>query len=146
MSYKKKLRVRLIFFGLTLLFFSSVLIGFAFKEGIEFYRVPTQILKEPPSPSTKLRMGGLVEIGSLVHLGDFRIRFYVTDTLNRIEVTYDGPLPDLFSEGEGVVVQGNYNGTTFEAVQVLAKHDETYMPKEIIKALEKEGIYLKINP
>ena len=146
MSYKKKLRIRLIVSGLILLFFSCVLIGFAFKEGIEFYRVPTQILKDPPSPSTKLRMGGLVEKGSLVQLGDLRIRFFVTDTLNRIEVTYDGPLPDLFSEGEGVVVQGNYNGKTFEAVQVLAKHDETYMPKEIIKSLEKEGIYLKINP
>ena len=146
MSYKKKLRVRLIFFGLTLLFFSSVLIGFAFREGIEFYRVPTQIIKDPPSVYTKLRMGGIVEQGSLVRLGDLKIRFFVTDTLNRIEVVYDGPLPDLFSEGEGVVVLGNFDGRSFKAVQVLAKHDETYMPKEVIKSLEKEGIYLKTNP
>ena len=135
MSYKKKLRVRLIFFGLTLLFFSSVLIGFAFREGIEFYRVPTQILKDPPNGYTKLRMGGIVEKGSLVRLGDLKIRFFVTDTL-----------PDLFSEGEGVVVLGNFDGRSFKAVQVLAKHDETYMPKEVIKSLEKEGIYLETNP
>ena len=146
MSYKKKLRVRLIFFGLTLLFFSSALIGFAFREGIEFYRVPTQILKDPPNVYTKLRMGGIVEQGSLVRLGDLKIRFFVTDTLNKIEVVYDGPLPDLFSEGEGVVVVGNFDGISFQALQVLAKHDETYMPKEVIKSLEKEGIYFKTSP
>ena len=146
MSYKKKLRVRLIFFGLTLLFFSSVLIGFAFREGIEFYRVPTQILRDPPNVHTKLRMGGIVEQGSLVRLGDLKIRFFVTDTLNKIEVIYDGLLPDLFSEGEGVVVVGNFDGISFQALQVLAKHDETYMPKEVIKSLEKEGIYFKTSP
>ena len=132
--------------GLALLFFSSVLIGFAFREGIEFYRVPTQILKDPPSLSTKLRMGGLVEKDSLVRLGDLKISFFVTDTLNRVEVLYDGPLPDLFAEGEGVVVLGNFDGKIFNAIQVLAKHDETYMPKEIIKSLKKEGIYLKPGP
>ena len=69
-------------------------------------------MKDPPSVYTKLRMGGVVEKGSVVRFGDLKIRFFVTDTLNKIEVVYDGPLPDLFSEGEGVVV-GNFDGKIF---------------------------------
>ena len=87
-------------------------------------------------------MGGLVEKGSVSRLEDSKIMFGVTDTINSINVYYKGILPDLFAEGQGVVVLGTFNGQSFEAVQVLAKHDETYMPKEVIKSLEKEGIYL----
>ena len=87
-------------------------------------------------------MGGLVGNNSVNRLENSKISFYVTDTINSIKVFYDGVLPDLFSEGQGVVVLGTFNGEFFEAVQVLAKHDETYMPKEIVKSLEKEGIYI----
>ena len=142
LSYKKKLRIRIIFVGLFFLLISSIFLGFAFREGIEFYKVPSQILQSPPSASVKLRMGGLVEKGSVKRLEDSKIIFGVTDTVNSINVYYKGILPDLFSEGQGVVVLGTFNGQSFEAVQVLAKHDETYMPKEVIKSLEKEGIYL----
>jgi cytochrome c-type biogenesis protein CcmE len=142
LSYKKKLRIRIIFVGLFFLLISSVFLGFAFREGIEFYKVPSQILQSPPKASVKLRMGGLVEKGSVKRLEDSKIIFGVTDTVNSINVYYEGILPDLFSEGQGVVVLGTFNGQSFEAVQVLAKHDETYMPKEVIKSLEKEGIYL----
>ena len=142
LSYKKKLRIRIIFVGLFFLLISSVFLGFAFKEGIEFYKVPTQILQSPPNASLKIRMGGLVEKGSVKRLEDSKIIFVVTDTVNSINVYYEGILPDLFSEGQGVVVLGTFNGQSFEAMQVLAKHDEKYMPKEVIKSLEKEGIYL----
>ena len=142
LSYKKKLRIRIIFVGLFFLLVSSIFLGFAFREGIEFYKVPSQILQSPPKGSVKLRMGGLVEKGSINRLEDSKIIFGVTDTVNSINVYYEGILPDLFSEGQGVVVLGTFNGQSFEAVQVLAKHDETYMPKEVIKSLEKEGIYL----
>ena len=142
LSYKKKLRIRIIFVGLFFLLISSVFLGFAFREGIEFYKVPSQILRSPPKASVKLRMGGLVEKGSINRLEDSKIIFGVTDTVNTINVYYTGILPDLFAEGQGVVVLGTFNGQSFEAVQVLAKHDETYMPKEVIKSLEKEGIYL----
>ncbi len=142
LSYKKKLRIRIIFVGLFFLLISSVFLGFAFREGIEFYKVPTQILQSPPDASVKIRMGGLVEKGSVKRLEDSKIIFVVTDTVNSINVYYEGILPDLFSEGQGVVVLGTFNGQSFEAVQVLAKHDEKYMPKEVIKSLEKEGIYL----
>ena len=142
LSYKKKLRIRIIFVGLFFLLISSVFLGFAFREGIEFYKVPTQILKSPPKASVKIRMGGLVEKGSVKRLEDSKIIFVVTDTVNSINVYYEGILPDLFSEGQGVVVLGTFNGQSFEAMQVLAKHDEKYMPKEVIKSLEKEGIYL----
>ena len=142
LSYKKKLRIRIIFVGLFFLLISSVFLGFAFREGIEFYKVPSQILLSPPKAAVKLRMGGLVEKGSVKRLEDSKIIFRVTDTVNSINVYYEGILPDLFSEGLGVVVLGTFNGQSFEAVQVLAKHDETYMPKEVIKSLEREGIYL----
>ena len=142
LSYKKKLRIRIIFVGLFFLLISSVFLGFAFREGIEFYKVPTQILKSPPKASVKIRMGGLVEKGSVKRLEDSKIIFVVTDTVNSINVYYEGILPDLFSEGQGVVVLGTFNGQSFEAMQVLAKHDEKYMPKEVIKSLEREGIYL----
>ena len=142
LSYKKKLRIRIIFVGLFFLLISSIFLGFAFREGIEFYKVPSQILKSPPKAAVKLRMGGLVEKGSINRLEDSKIIFGVTDTVNSINVYYKGILPDLFAEGQGVVVLGTFNGQSFEAVQVLAKHDETYMPKEVIKSLEKEGIYL----
>ena len=142
LSYKKKLRIRIIFVGLFFLLISSIFLGFAFREGIEFYKVPSQILQSPPKGSVKLRMGGLVEKGSINRLEDSKIIFGVTDTVNSINVYYTGILPDLFAEGQGVVVLGTFNGQSFEAIQVLAKHDETYMPKEVIKSLEKEGIYL----
>ena len=142
LSYKKKLRIRIIFVGLFFLLISSVFLGFAFREGIEFYKVPTQILQSPLNASVKIRMGGLVEKGSVKRLEDSKIIFVVTDTVNSINVYYEGILPDLFSEGQGVVVLGTFNGQSFEAMQVLAKHDEKYMPKEVIKSLEKEGIYL----
>ena len=142
LSYKKKLRIRIIFVGLFFLLISSVFLGFAFREGIEFYKVPSQILQSPPDASVKIRMGGLVEKGSVKRLEDSKIIFVVTDTVNSINVYYEGILPDLFSEGQGVVVLGTFNGQSFEAMQVLAKHDEKYMPKEVIKSLEKEGIYL----
>ena len=142
LSYKKKLRIRIIFVGLFFLLISSIFLGFAFREGIEFYKVPSQILRSPPKASVKLRMGGLVEKGSINRLEDSKIIFGVTDTVNSINVYYKGILPDLFAEGQGVVVLGTFNGQSFEAVQVLAKHDETYMPKEVIKSLEREGIYL----
>ncbi len=142
LSYKKKLRIRIIFVGLFFLLISSVFLGFAFREGIEFYKVPSQILQSPPNASVKIRMGGLVEKGSVKRLEDSKIIFVVTDTVNSINVYYEGILPDLFSEGQGVVVLGTFNGQSFEAMQVLAKHDEKYMPKEVIKSLEKEGIYL----
>ena len=142
LSYKKKLRIRIIFVGLFFLLISSIFLGFAFREGIEFYKVPSQILKSPPKAAVKLRMGGLVEKGSINRLEDSKIIFGVTDTVNSINVYYKGILPDLFAEGQGVVVLGTFNGQSFEAVQVLAKHDETYMPKEVIKSLENELIYL----
>ena len=142
LSYKKKLRIRIIFVSLFFLLISSIFLGFAFREGIEFYKVPSQILKSPPKAAVKLRMGGLVEKGSINRLENSKIIFGVTDTVNSINVYYKGILPDLFAEGQGVVVLGTFNGQSFEAVQVLAKHDETYMPKEVIKSLEKEGIYL----
>ena len=135
-------RIRIIFVSLFFLLISSIFLGFAFREGIEFYKVPSQILKSPPKAAVKLRMGGLVEKGSIDRLEDSKIIFGVTDTVNSINFYYKGIIQDLFAEGQGVVVLGTFNGQSFEAVQVLAKHDETYMPKEVIKSLEKEGIYL----
>ncbi len=102
---------------------------------------PRQILAEPPQPSEVFRIGGLVEEGSIVRGEGETIRFSVTDGGASVPVTYAGVLPDLFSENEGMVGTGSYINGVFEATEILAKHDETYMPAEVIDALKEQGVY-----
>jgi cytochrome c-type biogenesis protein CcmE len=93
-------------------------------------------------PGTRFRLGGLVEKGSLVRGQGTRITFTITDTDKKMPVTYEGVLPDLFREGQGVVAEGKLTaGGIFEADTVLAKHDENYMPKEVADALKKKGVW-----
>ena len=120
---------------------STALIGYAMRDGINFFRAPTQILAEPPQPSEVFRIGGLVEEGSIVRGEGETIRFSVTDGGASVPVTYAGVLPDLFSENEGMVGTGSYVNGVFEATEILAKHDETYMPAEVIDALKEQGVY-----
>jgi cytochrome c-type biogenesis protein CcmE len=116
------------------------LVLYALSGSIVFFNSPTDIVEKHPGPNIRIRLGGLVKQGSVVHGTDLRIRFDVTDGKSDIPVQFQGVVPDLFREGQGVVAEGTLasNGT-FNADTVLAKHDERYMPKEVVDALKKSG-------
>jgi cytochrome c-type biogenesis protein CcmE len=139
---KKKRRIQLIVFAFVLLAGSAALIGYAFQDGINFFRSPSQVVSDPPRASEVFRIGGLVEKGTLVRGQSETITFKVTDTNKSVPVSYKGVLPDLFAEGAGMVGTGSMQGDTFVATEILAKHDETYMPKEVVDALKEQGVYV----
>ena len=138
---KKKRRIQVIVVAAVALLLSTALIGYAMRDGINFFRSPSQVAAAPPGPEETFRIGGLVEEGSLVRGEGTEIAFRVTDGGASIPVTYRGVLPDLFGEGQGMVGTGSMQGGTFVATEILAKHDETYMPKEVIDALKEQGVY-----
>jgi cytochrome c-type biogenesis protein CcmE len=140
-NLKKRRRVQVIVLAFVALAISTGLIGYAMRDGINFFRSPTEVLAEPPAETELFRIGGLVEVGSLVRGEGETISFNVTDGGAVVPVTYTGILPDLFEEGQGMVGQGRYINGTFEAVEILAKHDETYMPKEVVDVLKEQGVW-----
>jgi cytochrome c-type biogenesis protein CcmE len=112
----------------------------AMKDSIVFFHSPTEVAEEHLAPGKRMRIGGLVKPGSLKHIDKLNITFDVTDGKNDIPVRYKGLVPDLFREGQGVVAEGALApGGTFVADTVLAKHDERYMPREVVDALKKAG-------
>ena len=141
MPLKKKRRIQVIVLAVVALALSTALIGYAMRDGISFFRSPSQIVAEPPTPSEVFRIGGLVEEGTVVRGEGETVSFRVTDGGASIPVTFTGILPDLFAENQGMVGQGRYVDGTFQATEILAKHDETYMPAEVIDALKEQGVY-----
>jgi len=125
--------------GLLVLGVATVLILNAFQSNLVFFFTPTQVVSGEVPQGRSFRIGGMVEDGSLVRENDgLTVRFIVTDTAKSVPVTYKGILPDLFKEGKGAVAQGKLNADgTFVASEVLAKHDENYMPPEAAEALAK---------
>ncbi|MGA9250972.1 MAG: cytochrome c maturation protein CcmE [Roseobacter sp.] len=140
-NLKKQRRIQVIGLATVALILATVLIGYAMRDGINFFRAPTQILAEPPAPNEVFRIGGLVSEGSIVRGQGETIRFSVTDGNGVVPVTYTGVLPDLFEENQGMVGTGRYINGVFEAHEILAKHDETYMPAEVVDALKAQGVY-----
>ena len=140
---KKKRRIQMVVVGLVLMASAAILMGVAFKDGIEFFRSPTQVAEEMPGPDERFRLGGLVKEGSWVQ-GDTHT-FVITDTNEEITVSYSGIMPDLFDEGQGTIATGQLVNGQFVATEVLAKHDESYMPAEVIDALKEQGIYVEPN-
>ncbi len=140
-TLKKRRRVQIILVAVAALVVSTALIGYAMRDGINFFRSPSQVIAEPPSPTEVFRIGGLVEEGSIVRGQGETVRFVVTDGGESVPVAFTGVLPDLFSENEGMVGTGRYVNGVFEATEILAKHDETYMPKEVMDALKEQGVY-----
>ena len=106
------------------------------QDNILFFYTPSEILQKDLKKDEKVRLGGLVEENSITR-NDTKINFTITDLKQTMEVTYEGILPDLFREGQGVIVKGYLQNNIFEATEVLAKHDENYMPPEIKKKLKK---------
>jgi cytochrome c-type biogenesis protein CcmE len=140
-NLKKQRRIQIIVVAVIALVLSTTLIGYALRDGINFFRAPSQIVADPPAPSEVFRIGGLVEEGSIRRGEGMTIRFSVTDGGAVIPVTFTGVLPDLFEENQGMVGTGRYVNGVFEATEILAKHDETYMPKEVVDALKEQGVY-----
>ncbi len=135
-SNKKRMRTIFVSCGITVLLVTTTILLIAFRSGIEFYKSPTQLL-EVKDASIRLRVGGLVLRGSVENTG-FNNSFVITDGNNEVEVQFVGVLPDLFAEGRGVIVRGQFKDNVFIASQVLAKHDEKYMPRELEKTLNED--------
>ena len=142
-SLKKQRRIQVIAIMAVALILSTFLIGYALRDGINFFRSPTQVVEDPPSSSEVFRIGGLVEVGSLVRGQGETIQFVVTDGGASVPAIYSGVLPDLFEENQGMVGMGRLINGVFEATEILAKHDENYMPTEVIDALKAQGVYVE---
>ena len=128
-SNKKRMRIIFISFGIFVLLVTTITLLIAFRSGIEFYKSPSQLL-ELKDDTVRLRVGGMVVRNSVQRSGVDNL-FVITDGTNEVKVQYTGVLPDLFAEGRGVIVRGKLKNNVFIASQVLAKHDEKYMPREI---------------
>lgn len=137
---RKQRRLALIAGGLMVLMIAAILILGALKESIVFFHSPSDLVDKHVGPGSRVRLGGLVESGSLVREANLNVRFRVTDGSRTVAVAYQGVLPDLFREGQGVIAEGALDaGGIFRADTVLAKHDENYMPKDVADALKKQG-------
>lgn len=139
---RKQKRLAVIGGGLALLAAAAGLVLFALRQEIVFFRTPSDITEQHISAGTRLRLGGLVETGSVVRGQGTKVTFAVTDTIKSVKVSYNGILPDLFREGQGVVAEGTLTPDgAFTADTVLAKHDENYMPKEVADSLKEKGVW-----
>ena len=137
---RRQTRLTLILVALGLLGFAVGLVLYAVRDSIVFFYTPSEIAEKHIGPSTRVRLGGLVEKGSLVKSPGGMVTFSVTDMTKTMKVSFKGLLPDLFREGQGVVAEGNPAADgSFIADSVLAKHDEKYMPKEIVEKLKAQG-------
>jgi cytochrome c-type biogenesis protein CcmE len=137
---RKQRRLILIGSSLGVLAFAVALVLNSLRESIVFFNSPTDIAEKKSAPGTRVRLGGMVKVGSLQRGDNLQLRFEVTDGNKDIPVSYRGIVPDLFREGQGVVAEGRIEpGGTFMADTVLAKHDENYMPREVVETLKKQG-------
>jgi len=141
MAMKRKYkRLTFVMVAMGLLGLAAGLFLFALGDGVSLFRSPTDIVTQAQDPNQQVRLGGLVEEGSVVREeGSAVIRFRVTDLNNTVDVVYAGLLPDLFREGQGIVTTGKVVDGKLIADEVLAKHDENYMPPEAVDALKKSG-------
>src|SRR5450830_161853 len=137
---RKQRRLILIGSSLGVLAIAAALVLSALSESIVFFNSPTDIAEKHIAPGTRIRVGGLVKPGSVQRGENLNIRFEVTDGKSDVPVRYQGIVPDLFREGQGVVAEGKLEaGSMLAADTVLAKHDERYMPREVVDALKKSG-------
>jgi cytochrome c-type biogenesis protein CcmE len=137
---RKRRRLVLIGGALGVLAIAVALVLSALRDTIVFFNSPSDVAEQHLVAGARIRLGGLVQPGSLVRGDNLKIRFEVTDGKSKLAVSYQGVLPDLFREGQGVVAEGALDAEgVFNADTILAKHDETYMPKEVADALKKSG-------
>ena len=141
---RKQKRLAIIGGGVGFLVIAVVLVLFAFSRSVSYFYVPGDLTAANVAPGTRIRLGGLVKTGTWVKGEGTTSTFDVTDTISTVKVTYTGILPDLFREGQGVVAEGAFvaGSPVFVADTVLAKHDETYMPKDVADRLKAKGVTL----
>jgi cytochrome c-type biogenesis protein CcmE len=136
---RKQRRLYFVLLGLLALGLATGLVLSAISDSLVYFYSPTDLKGKVTPEGRRMRIGGLVQEGSVERDGK-TVRFVVTDLVNALPVTYTGVLPDLFREGQGVVIEGRMGeGGVFQAAEVLAKHDEKYMPKDVADALKKSG-------
>jgi cytochrome c-type biogenesis protein CcmE len=139
-SKKARRRLGVICVAGGVLVLAAALVIYALGDAVSFFYTPSQAAEANLPPGQVIQLGGLVEAGSVMRHDDGSVEFVVTDNVATTRVIYQGDLPDLFNEGQGVVTKGIFvSRGEFEASQVLAKHDESYMPRELVKALEETG-------
>ena len=139
---RKRKRLTLIGAAMAVVALALGLILFALRDNVVFFYSPSELAEKNIKAGANLRVGGLVKPGSLVKLGGDKIKFAVTDLKQDVTVAYDGALPDLFREGQGVVVEGQMAAPgEFRATTVLAKHDEKYMPRDVADKLKQTGVW-----
>jgi cytochrome c-type biogenesis protein CcmE len=137
---RKQRRLTVIGGSLAVLAVAAALVLNAMRDSIVFFSTPKMVAEKHVPPGKRFRLGGLVQTGSLVRGDNLKVTFEVSDGSAVLPVSYQGILPDLFREGQGVVAEGALDASgVFKADTVLAKHDETYMPKEVAEALKKQG-------
>ena len=137
---RKQRRLVLIGGSLGVLAVAVALMLNALRDSIVFFNSPSDVMEKHVGPGTRIRLGGLVKDGTVMHSDNLTVQFEVTDGQRDVPVSYQGMLPDLFREGQGVVAEGALDPSgTFKADSILAKHDETYMPKEVADALKRSG-------
>ncbi len=142
MRLRKKQRLMVLVLALLLVGGATGLVLAALQDKVAFFVTPTEIAERRVEAGKRFRIGGLVAQGSIRREPDGQVRFALTDTAHAVEVVYRGLLPDLFREQQGIVAQGILRADgTFEAAEVLAKHDENYMPKEVADALKQAGYW-----
>ncbi len=137
---KKQRRIQLIIAGFSCLFAGFVVIYLAAGDAFQYFYSPSDLAAKPPAEGQIIRIGGLVEGGSIEKTGQ-TVRFSVTDGGATVPVVFTGILPDLFTEEQGMIATGVLSDGVFEAQEILAKHDEEYMPKEVMDALKEQGVY-----
>src|ERR1044071_5751891 len=143
---RKQRRLTLIGAGLGVLGLAAGLVLYALNDAIVFFNSPTDVLEKHVAPGARIRLGGLVKPGSLARGDNLAVPFQGTDGNKSVPGAFTGILPDLFREGQGVVTEGALDvGGMFKADSVLAKHDETYMPKEVADALKKQGHWKELG-
>ena len=133
--------------SLAVLAVATGLVLIALRGSIVFFTTPTMAAEQHVVPGKRFRLGGLIQPGSLTRGDGLAVAFNISDGGGSIPVSYKGPLPDLFREGQGVVAEGALDGSgVFRADTVLAKHDENYMPREVADALKKQGHWKNDTP
>lgn len=138
---RRRRRIFAILGGAILLSASAALISLALRDSIVFFFGPTELSARTVSPEDKLRLGGMVAENSVKESANGTLEFLVTDFETSLPVSYQGALPDLFREGQGVVAEGYFVSGVFRAERILAKHDENYMPREVADALKEAGVW-----
>ena len=142
MRLRKQQRLALVLLALLLVGGATGLVLAALNDKVAFFVTPSDLAKGEVEAGRRFRLGGLVVDGSIQRQADGTVRFAITDKAQQVEVVYKGLLPDLFRDGQGVVTQGVLRPDgSFEATEVLAKHDENYMPKEVADALKQAGYW-----